>query len=186
MKLKEGSIGNPDIYLGAKFKQFQMSNNVWCWSLSPSKYVQEAVRNCQNYLNYNYSGEYELIANSPNPFPLDYKPEMDVFPLLSPDKAYYYQTIIGVMSWMVKLGRVDIAVEMYQLSSLLAVPRKGHMLSALHIIYYLRIRQNSFLVLDPSYADINLSEFNSDEKWTAFYGDYKEAKPHNAPKPLGK
>ena len=50
MKSKEGSVGNPDIYLGAKFKQFEMSNNVWCWSLSPSKYVQDAVRNFQNDL----------------------------------------------------------------------------------------------------------------------------------------
>ena len=98
---------------------------------------------------------------------------MDVSPLLLPDKAYYYQTIIGVMSWMVELGRVDIAVEVYQLSSLLAIPRKGYMLSALHIMSYLKIRQNSCLFLDPSYADIHLSEFNSYEKWTAFYGDSK-------------
>ena len=45
MKLKEGSVGDPDIYLGANLKKVQMSNDVWCWSLSPSKYVQEAVKN---------------------------------------------------------------------------------------------------------------------------------------------
>ena len=28
MKLKEGSIGDPDIFLGAKLKKIQMSNNV--------------------------------------------------------------------------------------------------------------------------------------------------------------
>ena len=43
MKLKEGSVGYPDIYSGAKSNFFQMSNNVWCWSLSPSKYVQDVV-----------------------------------------------------------------------------------------------------------------------------------------------
>ena len=65
----------------------------------------------QNHLKENYSGEYELIDNSPHPFPLGYEPDMDVSSLLLPDKASYYQTIIGVMRWMVELGRVDIAVE---------------------------------------------------------------------------
>ena len=44
MKVKEGSIGDPDTYLGAKLKKGQMTNDVWCWSLIPSKYVQEAVQ----------------------------------------------------------------------------------------------------------------------------------------------
>ena len=39
MKLKESSVGDPDIYLVAKLKKVQLSNDVWCWSLSPSKYV---------------------------------------------------------------------------------------------------------------------------------------------------
>ena len=112
-------------------------------------------------------------------FPLGYEPDMYVSHFLSPDKASYYQTIIGVMRWMVKLGRVDIAVEVSQLSSFLDIPSKGHMVLALHIMSYLIIKHNPCLVLDPSYSDINLSEVKSDEKFT-------EAKPHNAPKPLSK
>ena len=100
---------------------------------------------------------------------------MDVSPFLSPDKAYYYQTIIGVMRWMVKLGHVDIAVKVSQISSLLSIAHKGYMLSYLHIMSYLRIKHNCFLVFDKSYADINLSGFKSYKKWTAFYGNAKEA-----------
>ena len=87
---------------------------------------------------------------------------------------------------MVELGRVDIDVEVSQISSFLEMPCKVHMVSALHTTSYLIIRHNYCLVLDPSYTDINLSEFKSDENWTAFYGEAKESKPHNAPKPLGK
>ena len=111
---------------------------------------------------------------------------MDIYILLSPDEASYYQTTIGVMRWVVKLGSIDIFVEVSQISFFLAVPRKGHMVSALHIISYLRSKHNSCLALDPSYAHINLSEFKSDENWTAFYKDAVEAKPHNYPKSLGK
>ena len=95
--LIRSSIGNPAIYLGAKLKRVQMSNDVWCWYLSLSKYVQEAVQNCQNNLKENYSGEYELIANAPNSFPLGDEPDMDVSLFLSPEEASYYHTIIGVM-----------------------------------------------------------------------------------------
>ena len=70
MKLKESSVGDPDMYLGAKLKTVQMDHDVWCWYISPSKYVQEAVRNFQNHLKENLSDEYELISNAPNPFPL--------------------------------------------------------------------------------------------------------------------
>ena len=100
-----------------------MDKNVWCWSISPSKYVQEAVRNCQNYLKDNLSDDYELIANATYPFPLGYEPCMDVSQLLSPDEASYFQTIIGVITWMVEMGRIDIAVEVSQLSSFMAMPR---------------------------------------------------------------
>ena len=163
-----------------------MSNDVWCWFLSLYKYIKEAVQNCQNKLKDNYFGGYELIANAPNPFPLVYEPDIYVSPFLSPEEASYYQTIVVVMRWMVKLGRVDIDVEVSHLSPFLAISRKGHMVSALHIMSYLIIRYNYCLVLDPPYSDINLSEFKSDGNWTDFCGDVKEANPHNASKPIGK
>ena len=95
---------------------------------------------------------------------------MDVSPFMLPDEAYYYHTIIDVMIWMVKLEHVDIAVKV-----LLSITRKGYMVSYLHIMTYLRIKHNCFLVFDKSYADINLSGFKSDKKWTAFYGNAEEA-----------
>ena len=75
---------------------------------------------------------------------------------------------------MVELGRVEIAVEISQLSSFLAMPRRGHMVSALHVMSYLKIKHNSRLVLDPTYPDITHSEFKSDQGWTSFYGQELE------------
>ena len=39
--MKPGSIGDPDIYLGAKLRKVRLDNGVEAWSMSPSKYVQE-------------------------------------------------------------------------------------------------------------------------------------------------
>ena len=87
---------------------------------------------------------------------------------------------------MVKLGRVDIGVEVSQLSSFFTYLRKGHMEAALHIMSYLCVKHNSRLVLYPSYAGIDYAKFNAHADWHAFYGDVKEALPPNAPEPPGK
>ena len=44
-KKKDGSIGDQDIYLGAKVKQMDLPNGVKAWALSSSKYIQEAMLN---------------------------------------------------------------------------------------------------------------------------------------------
>ena len=51
---------------------------------------------------------------------------------------------------------------------------------------YLRVKHDSRLVLDPSCCDINIRQFKSDQDWTEFYGDVKDAVPHNTLKPGGK
>jgi hypothetical protein len=50
LPLKPSSVGDPDIYLGAKLKQTQLPNGVMAWRLSPSKYLVQAVKNCQLHL----------------------------------------------------------------------------------------------------------------------------------------
>ena len=54
------------------------------------------------------------------------------------------------MRWMVDLERIYIAVEVLQIFSFLAMPRQEHLVNALHIMSYLKIKYNSRLVLDPS------------------------------------
>jgi hypothetical protein len=50
MPLKPSSVGDPDIYLGAKLRWTRLKNGVWAWGLSPSKYVAQAVKNCEHHL----------------------------------------------------------------------------------------------------------------------------------------
>ena len=102
------------------------------------------------------------MRNAPNPFPLDYEPSMDTSVLLDPELASYYQTIIGVLRWMVEIGQIDITTEVSQLSSFLAMPRRGHFVNALHIMSFLKIKHNSMLILDPTYPEVNLDEFKTD------------------------
>lgn len=185
MKLKPSSIGDPDIYLGTKLRRVQLTNGVWAWSMSPSKYVQQAVANCRAHLKSNYAGRYTLRKRADNPFPTGYEPGMDTTALLTPDAATYYQSVIGVMRWMVEIGRVDIATEVSLLSSYLAAPREGHMDAALHIMSYLGNHHNTRLIFDPTYPTIDYASFPQCE-WKEFYPDAEEPIPLDAPEARGR
>ena len=185
-QLKPESVGDPDMYLGAKLRCHETANGVMAWTLSPSKYVREAVNNCVTHLKENYGGRYSLLKQAPNPFTMSYDPDTDVTEPLDPERANYFQSIIGVMRWMIEIGRIDIATEVSMLSSYLAYPREGHFEAALHIMSYLKAKHNSRLFLDPTYPDIDHSTFNDGADWKEFYGDVTEALPPNAPLPRGK
>jgi hypothetical protein len=97
------------------------------WGLSPSKYIVQAVKNYQLHLTEKLTGKYLIPARADNPFPVDYDPSTDLSENLDPDCTSFYQHLIGVMKWMVELGRINIVTEVSMLSSYLACPRKGHL-----------------------------------------------------------
>jgi hypothetical protein len=60
MPLKPSSVGNPAIYLGAKLKPAQLENGIWAWGLSPSRYVTQAVKNCEKHLTDKLNNHFQL------------------------------------------------------------------------------------------------------------------------------
>ena len=76
--LKTFSIGEPDIYLGSNIREMIMPNSVCCWSMSPSNYVQKAVRNCETHLKNQCGGKYSLVKDTANPFAYQYEPNVRI------------------------------------------------------------------------------------------------------------
>jgi hypothetical protein len=183
-RMKKDSIGDPDIYLGSKLRKVAMSNGVQAWMISAAKYVREALNNVERHLEREYGTK--LPKRVYGPLPTDYRPEIDITPELVGDELSYFQSQIGVLRWMVELGRIDIVTEVSSLASCLALPRKGHLEAVFHIYAYLKKKPNGTIIMDPTYPDIDLSRFNDGAEWSNFYGDVKEAIPPNMPKPKGK
>ena len=183
-EMKKGSIAEPDIYLGAKLRTVRLDNDVKAWSMSASKYVQETVNNVEDYLGKNFGG-CQLSKKANSPWPYEYVSELDTSPELKPDLANYYQSQIGVLHWMVELGRVDIITEVSVLASHMAMPREGHLDAVFHVYAYLKRKHNARIVFDPSYPNIDKKAFKIQD-WTSFYGNVKEAIPLDMPEPLGK
>ena len=180
--MKPSSMGDPDIYLGAKLRKVRLDNGVIAWSISSSKYVQHAVANVEKHLS---KSNRSLPKRARGPWPVGYDAEMDDTPELNADDATYYQTQIGVLRWCVELTRVDIITEVSVLASHLALPREGHLEAVHHIFAYLKAKHNARLVLDPTYPTIDLTNFRK-EDWKDFYGDVEEPIPIDMPTPCGK
>ena len=180
--LKEKSIGPPTKYLGNKVSKVTLDNGKECWSFSSSQYVQNAVKNIEDYQ--------ERIGLVPlpkvkSPWPSNYRPEPNVSPELLSTQASYYQSLIGILCWIVELSPADLVMETSALASMMALPCKGHMCAVYQMFAFLKTCHNGVMVFDRTEPNIDETKFNK-EDWSATpYGPCKEELPTNAPEPLG-
>ena len=182
--MKEESIGPPTIYLGGKLSKVTLDNGVEAWSFSSSQYVKNAVHNVEGYLN---KKDTKLKPKVRSPFSGQYCPETDMLPELNSAEASYYMSLIGILRWVVELGRVDIAVEVLLMSSHMAMPREGHLDQLFHMFAYLKCHHNAEMIFDPSYPEHDASQFErQDWSSTVYGGNLKEELPNNMPEPLGR
>ena len=69
-----------------------------------------------------FKGKYIWFGKAPNPFVMNYDPFTDVSTFCTADKASYFQSLIGIMRWVVEIGRIDISTDISLLSSHLVMP----------------------------------------------------------------
>ena len=179
----EEKVGAPDIYLGNKVSKVTLENGVRAWAFSSSQYVQAAVNNVEEYLK---GRGMKLPKKASSPLKGDYRPEIDITTELNGKSAAYYQSLIGVLRWIVELGRADITVEASMMASFMAAPRQGHLDQVLHIFAYLKNKHNCEMVFDPTQPDITDNDFPREDWSCSVYNGVKEILPSNAPEERGK
>ena len=180
--IKDGSVGPPDIYLGNKVTKVTLENGKKAWAWSSSQYVQNAVKNIENYLK--EKGK-SLARHMKAPFSADYKPELDVSPELGPADAAHYQSLIGILRWIVELGRGDITVEASLMASCMALPRIGHLEQVYNIFAYLKSKHNAEMIFDPTEPEIDDNQFKREDWSSSVYMNAKETLPANMPESRG-
>ena len=186
--LKEESIGEPSIYLGGKMRKVELENGAEAWAFGSSQYVQAAVDNVNTWLDKEENKHWgKLPKNARTPLKPGYRPELDVSTELNPSDASYFQSLIGVLRWIVELGRVDVCLEVSMMSSCLALPRKGHLEQLFNIFSYLRDKHNTEMVFDPTYPELDMSLFEKKDWASSEFGhiEGQEEVPDNAPEPRG-
>ena len=124
--------------------------------------------------------------NPKNPLHYSYRPELDVSPHLEQDDHTWYQQLLGILNWIVELGRIDVHNIVARLSAYLAAPRVGHIKAVLHVFAYLKATNNKLIESNktlPTLPDDNIDG----DKWKDFYPDADtiNEKPPRMPRPLG-
>ena len=183
-EMKQESIAHPDIYLGGKLRKVELENGVFAWAFGSSQYVQAAVANVENYLREHDANP--LPPRCTTPLSPDYRPEIDTSQELCPRLASHYMSMIGVLRWIVELGRVDICCEVSMMSSHLALPRVGHLREVYRIFGYLKSHHNAEMVFDPTVVNVDDHEFRRRD-WSSSEMDseLEEPLPNNMPQPRG-
>ena len=80
-------------------------------------------------------------------------------PELKSEDGAYYQSLIGILRWMVQLGSTDICLEVYMISSHISLPREVHMVQLYRVFAYLKKYHNSEILLIPSDQVIYQADF---------------------------
>ena len=185
--LKNGTIKEPDLYLGADIEKVFFHN---CeddstkarWALSSTSYTTKAIEEVERELK---KSHLKLPAKVVTPLSSGYRPELDSTRELSASEQNYYQGLIGILRWICELGRLDIIVPISLMSRYLAQAREGHLQQLYHVFAYLKTYASSKLVFDDTRPDYSGVDFHPCD-WREFYPDAGEVIPPNMPEARGK
>jgi hypothetical protein len=138
--LKPGSVKEPNTYLGAQISKFYIDGapdpEKPRWAMSSEAYVKQAVSDVE--LVELSSVDLCLPTRVTTPLSQGYQPELEQLRELDSKSGQYYQSLIGVLRWICKLGRVDILVAVSMLSRYVVAPREGHLQQVFHLFAYLK------------------------------------------------
>ena len=109
---------------------------------------------------------------------INYFPWLEGSPGLKVDDVKRFQDLIGHICWSVKIGHVDILLDIPLLSVYLAIPCIEHLEQVLNIFGYLKLHPNSKLGFDLDHTDRNENHFHNND-YLEFYRYSSEAIPGN-------
>ena len=93
--------------------------------------------------------------------------------------------MIGILRWLIKLGRIDIITEVSLLPSFNANPREGHLEAAYRMFDYLYNHKiGGRVVFDDRLPKVMEEQFK-EVNWKHIYEDVTEDLPSNMPDPRG-
>ena len=123
--LKPSSVGLPNIYLGGKLMEVILPNGVKAWSISGSKYVQEAIANLEKEL---CKRVLQLTTKKVNsPLSAGYCQECDVLSECNENNMQQYTSLIGILRQVVEIGHLNLIREINMIASYHMMSHEGHL-----------------------------------------------------------
>ena len=173
------SEGPPEYYLGNDYRKDRKGR----WNIGCRTYIKEGIARVEKLLDMS-------LSKHDTPMTQGDHPELDDSVLLDDDDHTKYQMLIGMLNWIVTIGRIDIAFAVTSLSRFVASPRHGHLLRVLHVFGYLKKKFNKRIVVDSREPIVvnngaeGLLDIDLTEKLAEHYPDAKEEIDDKVPEPL--
>jgi len=174
-KLKNG-YDKPDTYLGMQLKDTDQG-----WLVSMNKYILNILKEQEEKL---LTFKMKLPKNCKSVLPSGYRPESDDSEILDESWTTWYQGIIGILRWLVEMGRIDLSFGVSVLSSYLSAPRIGHFRAALHVLSYVKGTAEYSLLLSPEEPDLKSYAPIDINRWKDYYPNAREEIPPDLPESL--
>ena len=132
-------------------------------------YIKEALSRVENWCG--------KLEKSTVPMRHGDHPEEDKSEFLSDSDHKKYHALIGMLVWLVIIGRLDLTFVTSSLSRFVAAPRQGHLKRVLKVFSYIRKSPNKRIVVDSSNPDFLESGNAMDQYFTKLLeGRYPWAK----------
>ena len=168
--IKPGSVEILKIYLGANIGRVEYSDGSYAWTMSSEGYVKKVVAKIKKQLEKDNMRFNKKLSNpsisKPQPFSsIKYHLELDTSVKCTKEQVTLYQNVIGILRWVVELGRIDIAFEVSLLSLYQVQPQTGHLIQALHVVKYLDIHSKNELAFDPAICQRSQSSSCSNQSY---------------------
>jgi hypothetical protein len=178
-KMKD--VRAPKTYLGTTIDLVELNDNVNTWSMLAAGYLEKVLPAIEEKFGslrtiYKKTDRKKLFI----PVLPDYHPEMDETNLLDDDEKRLYQSYIGILRWVVKLGCIDLVHTCATMAKFMAALREGHMAYLLCTFAYLKKYQDTKIIFDPEEVNWNNIDWVRCD-WSEFYLDAKEEIPTDAP-----
>lgn len=177
-------ITEPNKYLGANVKfvegRFQFSSEDYL------KEILSQLRGEGNIPNLDEKRP-DGIRKFKTPMATNDHPEMDGTDYLNEREHRIYQRLMGILQWLVSLGRFDICYTVSSLSRFNSAPRMGHMNRAIRVFGYLEQTPKKSIVINcDELTNLPAMDANLHADMMKKYPDAVEERSNREPETLGR
>ena len=138
------------------------------WTYSCSTYITEAVARVERMFG--------TLAKEKTPLPVeDEHPELNDSSLLNQNDHRKYQMLIGMLQWLVTIGKPELCSTVASLNRFAAAPRQRHLELAIRVFGYLKTTVNKQIAIDSRPMDFTRIHPEFEKLRPDFLQDYPHA-----------
>jgi hypothetical protein len=170
--------GPRNYYLGNDYRYHDVQD---MWTYGCTTYTKNAIEKVERIFG--------CLAKQSTPLPVkECHPELDESPLLQLEDHRTFQMLLGMLQWLVQIGRPELSAVVSSLNRFGACPREAHLDLAVRVFGYLKTCPDRQIAIDWHPMQFRRQDPNFSKLLPDFLLDYPDAKEEideSFPPPFG-